>query len=276
VEQEVVIITKKAKGGHGGHHGGAWKVAFADFVTAMMALFIVLWIVGQKPEVKQGIAQYFRDPGVFETTRGTILPEETSVVPGSPEQEKIVVHTREASPQAQEAILRAQQESLRAQQRQMQEVLLGHLEMRLHTMLASLPELTRLKDQVEIVTTEEGLRINLLEKDGSSFFDVGSTRLNPAALVLLRTVAEELRTVPNPVTIEGHTDSRPYAAASTYSNWDLSTDRANSARRAIEKHGVQPERIEQVRGYADKKLRYPATPYDIRNRRVSILIRYDV
>jgi chemotaxis protein MotB len=147
--------------------------------------------------------------------------------------------------------------------------------MRLQALLASTPELARLKDQVVITSTEEGLRIDLLEKDGSSFFDVGSTRLNPSAVALLRVVSEEIRTLPNRITLEGHTDSRPYAAPSTYSNWELSTDRANSARRAIEKYGVHPERIEQVRGYAYKKLRYPENPYDIRNRRVSILIAYD-
>jgi chemotaxis protein MotB len=268
VEQEVVIITKKAKGGHGGHHGGAWKVAFADFVTAMMALFIVLWIVGQNQATKAAIGQYFRNPqyfrtpGVFETTTGTVLPEETGLVPGTEEQEKFVID--------------GGFESRRAQQRQAQELLLGHLEMQLQTLLATRPELARLKDQVEISTTEEGLRIDLLEKDKSSFFDVGSTRLNPPAVALIRTIAEELRTLPNRITIEGHTDSRPYADPATYSNWELSTDRANSARRIIEKHGVQPERIEQVRGYAAKKLRYPENPYDIRNRRVSILIAYDI
>jgi chemotaxis protein MotB len=261
---ETLIIVKKPRGGHGGHNGGAWKVAYADFVTALLALFIVLWIVGQNQQTKKAIAQYFRHPGVFETTTGTVLPEETGLVPGISEQEKIV----------DPAVVAA--ENLRAYQRQLQEVLLGHVEMRLQSRLATIPELARLKDQVEITTTEEGLRIDLLEKDGSSFFDVGSTRLNPPAVALLRVIAEELQAVPNPITVEGHTDSRPYSMSATYSNWDLSTDRANSARRTIEKYGIKPERIEQVRGYADKKLRYPDNPYDIRNRRVSILIAYDV
>jgi chemotaxis protein MotB len=116
--------------------------------------------------------------------------------------------------------------------------------MRLQSLLATRPELARLKDQVEIVTTEAGLRIDLLEKDGSSFFAVGSTCLNPSAASFLRVIAEELKALPNLVTIAGYTDSRPYSTPATYSNWDLSTDRANSARRMIEKSGVKPERIE--------------------------------
>jgi chemotaxis protein MotB len=259
---ETIIITKKVKSRHGGHHGGAWKVAFADFVTAMMALFIVLWVLGQSQQVKQNIAQHFRNPGVFESTTGTILPEETKLVPNASEQEKIDVADSIASLHG-------------AQQWQPQELLLGHLEKRLQSLLVTMPELARLKNQVEISATPEGLRIDLLEKDSSSFFDTGSTQLTPPAVALLRTIAKELRTLPNPIILEGHTDSHPYTATSAYSNWELSTDRANSARRILEKYGVAPDRIEQVRGYADKKLRYLENPYDIRNRRVSICIAYD-
>jgi chemotaxis protein MotB len=256
---ETIIITKKAKSRHGGHHGGAWKVAFADFVTAMMALFIVLWVLGQSQEVKQHVARHFRHPGVFETTTGTILPETTGLVPSAAEQEKIdAVDSVASLPDA--------------QQWQPQKLLLGYFEKRLQALLVTMPELSRLKNQVEISATPEGLRIDLLEKDNSSFFDTGSTQLNPLAVALLRAIAEGLQTLPNPIILEGHTDSRPYTATSTYSNWELSTDRANSARRIMEKYGVPPGRIEQVRGYADKKLRYPENPYDIRNRRISILI----
>jgi chemotaxis protein MotB len=260
---ETIIITKKVKNKHGGHHGGAWKVAFADFVTAMMALFIVLWVLGQSQQVKQSVAQHFRNPGVFETTTGTILPETAGIVANPAEQEKVeVANSVESLPSA--------------QQEQPQKLLLGYLEKRLQALLVAMPELSRLKNQVEISATPEGLRIDLLEKDNSSFFDTGSTRLHPLAIALLRAIAEELRALPNPIILEGHTDSHPYTATSTYSNWELSTDRANSARRIMEKYGVQPDRIEQVRGYADKKLRYPENPYDIRNRRVSILIASDV
>jgi chemotaxis protein MotB len=255
-----VVIVKKVKSKHGGHHGGAWKVAYADFVTAMMALFIVLWLVGQSKQAKEAVGQYFRNPGVFTTTSGGILPEETAVISSSVEG---------ASTSGIIPI-----EELRQQQRHAQEVLLHTLETKLQALFAATPELARLKDQVAIDITEEGLRIDFLEKDSSSFFDVGSPRLQASAVAVLRVVAGELQALPNPIIIEGHTDSRPYVSSSEYSNWDLSTDRANSARRAVEKFGVPSARITQVRGYADKKLRYPEQPYDIRNRRISVVIVY--
>jgi chemotaxis protein MotB len=256
-----LIVVKKVKKGHGGHHGGAWKVAYADFVTAMMALFMVLWLVGQSKQTKEAIGQYFRDPGAFTTTAGSILSEDAAATPGP------AVET----PRAEVVTI----EGLRGQQRQAQELLLTTLEKKLHTLFATSPEFARLKDQVAIDITEEGMRIDLLEKDGSSFFDVGSTQLQPSAVAILRAVAAELRALSNLVIIEGHTDSRPYGSSSGYSNWELSTDRANSARRMIEKFGVQTERIVQVRGHADKQLRYPDQPYDIRNRRVSVVVLYD-
>jgi chemotaxis protein MotB len=256
-----VVIVKKVKSSHGGHHGGAWKVAYADFVTAMMALFIVLWLVGQNNQTKEAVGKYFRDPGAFTTTSGSILSEEAAVMPRPVEEP--------ATPDIMPI------EELRWQQRQAQEMLLHTLEKKLHALFASTPELARLKDQVAIDITEEGLRIDFLEKDSSSFFDVGSTRLQASAIAVLRVVAGELQALPNPIIVEGHTDSRPYVSSAGYSNWELSTDRANSARRAVEKFGVQPARIIRVRGYADKKLRYPEQPYDIRNRRISVVIVYD-
>lgn len=254
-----VVIVKKVKGGHGGHHGGAWKVAYADFVTAMMALFIVLWLVGQSKQVKQAVGQYFRDPGAFSSTVGGVLSEGTSVVPAVGEKA---------------ALEEESTETLRHEQRQAQELILGRIGEKLQNLLVSVPELARFKDQVSVEITEEGLRIDLLERDGSSFFEVGSSRLQPSTVTVLRAVAEELRALPNLVVLEGHTDSRPYASPTVYSNWELSTDRANSARRVIEKYGVRPEQVVQVRGYADRRPRYPDNPYDIRNRRVSILIAY--
>jgi chemotaxis protein MotB len=254
---EPLRITKKVKAR--GHHGGAWKVAFADFVTAMMALFMMLWIVGQQQHVKQHVAQYFRHPGVFDTTPGSLLPEPTALVPTTPEPEHMTTTEAMASLQG-------------AHPWQPQALLLGHLKERLQSLLVTMPELAPLQKQVAMAVTPEGLRIDLLEQANSSFFDTGSARLNPSAMALLRVIAAELRALPNPLILEGHTDSSPYTTPATYSNWELSTDRAQSARRLMEHYGVPPDRIAQVRGYADKQLRYPEHPYDIRNRRISILI----
>jgi chemotaxis protein MotB len=254
---EPIRITKKVRAR--GHHGGAWKVAFADFVTAMMALFMMLWIVGQQQHVKQQVAQYFRHPGVFDTTPGSLLPETTTLIPNTLEQEQVAATDAMASLHA-------------AHPWHPQELLLGHLKARLQSLLVTMPELTQLQKQIAIAVTPEGLRVDLLEQATSSFFDTGSTRLNPSAMALLRVIADELRALPNAIILEGHTDSSPYTTPATYSNWELSTDRAQSARRLMEHYGVPPDRIAQVRGYADKKLRYPEHPYDIRNRRISILI----
>jgi chemotaxis protein MotB len=263
--QAIPVVKKVVKKGHGGHHGGAWKVAYADFVTAMMALFMVLWIIGQSSkEAKEAIADYFRHPGIFTTTGAsgrTIVPIVPAPTPSG------ASGPLKAPPEALTDILYRQQKAQEQTFKQVGE----HLQAR----LATLPELQRLKDQVSINITEEGLRIELLDKEGSSFFEVGSTQFRSETLPVLRAIASEIRQLPNAVVIEGHTDSRPFALASSRSNWELSTDRAHSARRLMENFQVPAEQIAQVRGYADRKLRYPDQPYDVRNRRISIAILYN-
>jgi chemotaxis protein MotB len=248
-----IIIVKKKGGGHHGHHGGAWKVAYADFVTAMMAFFLVMWLVGQSPNVKAAVAGYFRDPGAFETTRGSgILPggaeglRETGVTPIS----KPIPNDVQ---QAQEVLERAAEH--------------------LREALKKVPAFKALEDRVEITITAEGLRIELLETAKNSFFAVGSADLLPETIQILAVISQELGTIGNPVALEGHTDSRAYADAKGYGNWELSTDRANSARRAMVRFGIRPGQINGVRGYADTRLRTPKTPLDERNRRISIVVQ---
>jgi chemotaxis protein MotB len=244
-----VIVIKKKKGHGHGHHGGAWKVAYADFVTAMMAFFLVLWIVGQSQAVKNSVAGYFRDPGVFEFERSTgILPGSTTgISPEGPPSLKQVAVRSAADRQA--------------------------LEQKAATLRAMLqkPEMAGMKDQVEIQMTRDGLRIELLEKSDSLFFDSGSAALKEHTIRLLQAIARELGSLDNPIVLEGHTDSRRYTASRAYTNWELSADRANAARRVMD--GVLPSgRLSEVRGYADTRLRYPADPLDPRNRRVSIIV----
>ena len=244
-----VIIVKKKKGHGHGHHGGAWKVAYADFVTAMMAFFLVLWIVGQSQAVKNSVAGYFRDPGVFEFERSTgILPGATTgISPEGPPSLKQVAVRSAADRQA--------------------------LEQKAATLKAMLekPELAGMKDQVEIQLTPDGLRIELLEKSDSLFFDSGSAALKERTVRLLQAIARELGSLSNPIVVEGHTDSRRYTTSGAYTNWELSADRANAARRVMD--GVLPNgRLSEVRGYADTRLRFPKDPLDPRNRRVSIIV----
>jgi chemotaxis protein MotB len=245
-----VIIVKKHRGGHGGHHGGAWKVAYADFVTAMMAFFLVMWLVAQSKPIKASIGGYFRDPGIFEQQKsnGAIPGGNGGILPdGVP---KTAAPT--AAEEAHEALKQAGE--------------------RIHDRLAASPEFKALRDQVDISLTDEGLRVQLLESSNSSFFDSGSPTLKGESVQLLKLIAAELSKQNNEIAIEGHTDSRPYTGGVNYTNWELSADRANAARRAIQAD-LKPHQLRAVRGYADTLLRIPADPYDPRNRRVSIIVR---
>ncbi len=232
-----IIIIKKVQG-HGGHHGGAWKVAYADFVTALMALFIVLWLLNTSEHTKKVIAGYFNDPmgkagesGSAQTGAG------------------------EAVPFTKENI-----ETLKNQlQKQIQQT-------------ANLKDLSK---QVEMMVTPEGLRIELLESKAGAFFDTGSATLKPAGKEMLNLLADKLSTIPNKVSIEGHTDAQPYSSSGIYSNWELSEDRANAARRLMQHPGgLRVNQVSQVRGFADQRLRTPKTPFDPSNRRVSLIVQY--
>jgi chemotaxis protein MotB len=263
--EKITIIKKVNKrGGHGGHHGGAWKVAYADFVTAMMALFIVLWIVANNVTVRASVADYFRDPGAMHKTSSGVMNGVNSMKPFSDAQPTPPVvppnqppqPTGTASPPQQAEVEKLRQEGDRLMQ-----------------MIAAIPDLIKFKDQIEIKITKDGLRIELIEQAEGLFFDIGSARLKPDAMQLLRLIASRIGTFPNDVVIEGHTDSRPYTR-SGYNNWDLSTDRANSARRVIEEGGIRERQITSINGYADRRLKNPEKPLDYSNRRVTILVAF--
>jgi chemotaxis protein MotB len=235
------IIVIKKKGGHGGHHGGAWKVAYADFVTAMMSLFIVLWLMGSSEKVKKAVAGYFNDPKGTASLLGTVLSG-----------------TGEAA-----AIQSATDDQLQK------------LKEKLEQEIKARKELEKLSKQIEITVTPEGLRIELIEGKDGTFFQSGSARLSDSGQELLALLAAELKTLPNSLLIEGHTDATPYPSDSGYSNWDLSADRANSARRLMQQSGVRVNQVTQVRGYADQMLRVKSNPFDPSNRRISILVKND-
>jgi chemotaxis protein MotB len=239
-------------------------VAYADFVTAMMALFIVLWIVANNVTVRASVADYFRDPGAMHKTSSGVMNGVNSMKPFSDAQPTPPVvppnqppqPTGTASPPQQAEMEKFRQEGDRLMQ-----------------MIAAIPDLIKFKDQIEIKITKDGLRIELIEQAEGLFFDIGSARLKPDAMQLLRLIASRIGTFPNDVVIEGHTDSRPYTR-SGYNNWDLSTDRANSARRVIEEGGIRERQITSVNGYADRRLKNPDKPLDYANRRVTILVAF--
>jgi chemotaxis protein MotB len=235
--QPIIVIKKKA--GHGGHHGGAWKVAYADFVTAMMALFIVLWLMNASKQVQEAVGGYFKDP------RGNA---------------KMVGSNKNGSdmlaPLKKEDMSKLKEQLLRS---------IHHLD-----------PLDKLKSQIEITTTPEGLRIELMESAKGTFFESGSAEPTAALRDLLKVLSGELGKLPNNISIEGHTDSLAYSGARKYDNWDLSSDRANEARRLMQAEGVHEEQLAQVRGFADRRPRIPEHPEDPSNRRVTIIVQYQV
>jgi chemotaxis protein MotB len=231
----IIVIKRKSK--HEGHHGGAWKVAYADFVTAMMSLFIVLWLMNSNEKIKKAVAGYFNDPRGTAALMGTTMTGTGETVSA-------------------------------AAARDMQK-----LKEKLEQQIKAKKDLEKLSKQIEITLTPEGLRVELLEGKNGTFYQTGSARLSDSGQELLGLLASELKTLPNSLLIEGHTDAAPYLEQAMYTNWELSADRANAARRLMQQDGVRTDQVTQVRGYADQLLKVKANPYDPSNRRISILVK---
>jgi chemotaxis protein MotB len=231
----IIIIKKKA--GHGGHHGGAWKVAYADFVTAMMALFIVLWLMNSSQKIQMAVGGYFKDPNGTASKVGTSL-----------------AGTGESLPLRKEDMTKLREQ--------------------LQDRIQKMNDLDKLKNNIEMTVTAEGLRIELLESAKGTFFDSGSATLNRSGQELVTLLAAELGKVPNHISVEGHTDAKPFSGKSSYSNWELSSDRANAARRLMQQSGLRSDQVAQVRGFADQRLRNLKNSLDPSNRRVSIIVQY--
>jgi chemotaxis protein MotB len=231
----IIVIKKKVS--HGGHHGGAWKVAYADFVTAMMSLFIVLWLLNTSPQIKKAVAGYFNDPSSNGKQTGTLNL-------GSGESISIdKQNVKKLKEEIEKAILKQ-------------------------------ADLTKLSKQIDITVTGEGLKIELIEDKGGTFFESGSPKLSENGVALINLLSAQLKVLPNRLLIEGHTDAQAYSSTTGYTNWELSSDRANSARRLLQQGGVGPNQISQVRGYADQMLRVAANPLDPSNRRISLIVQW--
>jgi chemotaxis protein MotB len=238
IQQQPIIIVKRVKKGHAGHHGGAWKVAYADFVTAMMALFMVLWLVSSSEQVKKAIGGYFNDP----TGKGKEIGNGLKGAGG---------------------------ESLSLQKDDM-----SKLKEKLEQAIKSAQPFQQMKEHVVMTVTGEGLRVELLEDAKGMFFESGNAEPTPYGKELMALLAAEIGKLPNSVTIEGHTDSKAFPGRADYSNWELSADRANAARRWMQSNGMRPDQVTQVRGFADESLRKPDDPMADSNRRVSFIIQY--
>jgi chemotaxis protein MotB len=227
-------IIIKRKGGHAGHHGGAWKVAYADFVTAMMALFIVLWLMNTSKPVQEAISGYFKDPSGTGKLMGTTQAPAKAV--SKDDMAKVKAELEKA--------------------------------------IQQMTNFDKLKSQIELTVTPEGLRIELLESQKGTFFESGDTDPNGNGRELLMTIAEELGKIPNKISVEGHTDSEPFSGRANYTNWELSTDRANASRRLMQQHGLRSDQVAQVRGFADQEPRDKLIPSDPSNRRITLIVKY--
>lgn len=247
-EQVIRIVRKINK--HGGHHGGAWKVAFADFMTAMMALFLVLWLVTQSSEVRSAIAGYFQDPlGRGEYFGTTMIPAEgqplipstnpIQIKPGDGRRQELLALSREVKETIGDSLMTGE-----------------------------------MQDNLVIEVTEDGLRISLLEDSTGVFFPTGAPTPRGIAEPIFQALGGLLGRSNFPVVIEGHTDARPYGnGAAGYSNWELSADRANSVRRLLVAGGLREPQILAVRGLADRSLRVTENPLASQNRRVTIEVK---
>ncbi|MDM7323111.1 MAG: flagellar motor protein MotB [Gammaproteobacteria bacterium] len=264
--QRPIIIKKVKKGGHG-HHGGAWKIAYADFITAMMAFFLLMWLLGStSKEDLQGIAQYFQNPLMVSLSGGSSTGDRTSVIKGGGQDltrvDGQVKKAEVMDPEEAKKRLREQEA------KRMQET-----KEKLEKMIEQDNVLKEFKNQLKIDITPEGLRIQIVDQDKRPMFDLASARMAPYAEAILRKVAPIVNELPNKITVLGHTDSRPFASGrGDYSNWELSADRANAARRVLNASGIAEGKIMRVSGLADSVPFNPADPADPINRRISIIL----
>jgi chemotaxis protein MotB len=270
-----LLVIRRVKRGHGGgHHGGAWKVAYADFVTAMMAFFLVMWLVGTTTKVQKGaIAEYFKNPSM---QAGHSMVPSQSMGPGG-EANSLVQLSAVTTPSSgdngtqlskPEMTPSEIEKAAREQEKKQLEALMQDLKEAIDKSQALQP----FKDQLLLDITPEGLRIQIVDKQSRPMFDTGSTTLKPYTGDILHELASFLNSVPNKISLSGHTDTAPYAGGDGYSNWELSSGRANAARRALVAGGMHENKVALVVGLADSVLFDKSDPRNPINRRISIVV----
>ncbi|HEX3919989.1 MAG TPA: flagellar motor protein MotB [Caulobacteraceae bacterium] len=275
-----IIIKKIKKGGHGGHHGGAWKVAYADFVTAMMAFFLLMWLINTtSPEQKRGIADYFAPASVSPTTSGsggilggTSLGNDGSKSTGS--QDIIQSLAPKAPPDVTDAgqsPTQSQSQAAAATPDKSEDAALESAAQSLKQAMQDMPELAELSKQVIVDQTPEGLRIQLVDQEGRSMFKEGSAEPNDRAKVLLQAIAKVINQLPNRITIAGHTSASAYGAKPA-GDWALSSARADASRQILQAAGVDVDRVYQEAGKAASDPLYPDDPMLPGNRRITIVL----
>lgn len=272
------IIVRRGKKARHGHHGGAWKVAYADFVTAMMAFFLVMWLLGVGTrEQRAAVSEYFKNPS---NTPGTAtMAPPGKIGPGGASDSAIKLggamdlprrgpgQDKHGAPVAKGDLKLAEQQAKREEKKRLEQLM-----QQLHAAIQSSQALAPFKDQLLIDITPEGLRIQIIDKLNRPMFDIGSATLKPYTVKLLNELGKSINSVPNMISISGHTDDAPYSGSNGYSNWELSADRANAARRALIVGGLLSDKIALVAGLAAEVPFDKANPRDPTNRRISILV----
>lgn len=316
-DDKPIVIVKK-KGGHGGHHGGAWKVAYADFVTAMMAFFMVMWLVNSSSQkTKESISSYFRRPGLFESGSGTpLMIGEAGIlsdayVPNRPEQKKEYKSGAENAPVDKRS--GAEKDKIKEDQKKKDEAFgiikgddktqgapieksqatvspdaagmmdseeireqLQKIALEMKKQIEAVPGIRELLGLVDVKIDANGLKIEIMDTDKASMFASGNARILPEAARAFQKVAGILAKVPNRLDIVGHTDSKPFSTRGGMTNWELSSDRANAARRVLESYGIPPDRITSVVGRADRDLKIVEDPLAASNRRITVNVKFDL
>lgn len=270
MENNQPIIVKRVKRFGGGHHGGAWKIAFADFATAMMAFFLVLWLMSTAtPEQKIAIAGYFKDPIGFSESGTPYVID----LGGSPElaPEKTINPEAKSDP-VPETTTQLNKDQVETMAEQVERERLELLLQELQNKVEENPQLQKFKDQILFEITQDGLRIQIMDAENRPMFDIGSARLQPYFEDILLAMADTIKAVPNKISISGHTDAKPYAGTGEFGNWELSANRANAARRALVAGGYPDGQVARVVGYASSSLFDRKDPFNPVNRRIDIIV----
>jgi len=246
-----IIIKKVKKKGHEGHHGGSWKVAYADFVTAMMAFFLLLWLLSMvSPEKRIALSEYFASFSLLQDqpqqTGTSVLDKSAGVLDMGKTMKKESYRVSSEDPDSPGHIVRKMRRAINE-------------------------NLQAMQNQVFVDTTKEGVRIQIVDNEGSAIFQLGSDEPTDKARQIMKIVSDTIRDKPNRIVIEGHTDAAPFKSGQN-TNWELSTSRASAARRELERNGIDPGRIAKVVGFADQDLFIKDDPHDLRNRRISIIL----
>lgn len=278
MENNQPILVKRVKKVAGGHHGGAWKIAFADFATAMMAFFMVMWLMSSAtPEQKKAISGYFQDPiGFTESASPYVIDLGGTPTPAP---DRTLNPELKDSPDSQEAAVDNQDDQAGVDQSQAEQLAdqiererLELLLQELQTKVDENPQLQKFKDQILFEITQDGLRIQIMDAENRPMFAIGSARLQPYFEDILLILAETIKAVPNKISVSGHTDAKPFAGQAEFGNWELSANRANAARRTLVAGGYPDERVARVVGYASSALFDRNDPFNPVNRRIDIIV----